>query len=121
MSALPIRSAFAEQSTDEKYCQAIVAVIATAARPPTHEDEYFCWPYTKKEGFVVVSVRSRHPAPAGAAPNWAGSNLVGYYAIKPQNGAIFEWDFAEDKPALSKVGACRRVRSLARPQTVCVP
>lgn len=45
-------------------------------------------------GYYVFAIRSNYPAPKGAGPDWVGSALVGWYAVRQSDGQVRDWDVA---------------------------
>jgi hypothetical protein len=46
------------------------------------------------DGYYVFALRSNYPAPKGAGPDWVGSGLVGWYAVRISDGQVRDWDVA---------------------------
>ena len=92
--------ACASEISSASACRRLKATVAERQSPRYGINEYHC-ELAKGEGhgrYFVFALRSNHPAPPGAPLDWAGSSLVGWFAVSRANGAVFEWDLAAVAP-----------------------
>jgi hypothetical protein len=61
-------------------------------------NDHYCELGYVSQSYYVLAFRSRHPEPPGAGPDWVGSNLVGWFAVRRSDGAAVKWDMAKDGP-----------------------
>ena len=87
----------APRVSSESACARIksrVAQLQSAAHGP---DEYRCeltHEGSKGSGryYYVFGLYSNFPAPPGSSSDWAGSSIVGWFAVSRSTGKIYHWD-----------------------------
>lgn len=62
--------------------------------------DYYCELRNVSRRYYVFALRSGHPETPSAGPDWVGSNLVGWFAVRRSDGAALEWDMAKDAPGV---------------------
>jgi hypothetical protein len=85
--------------TMQSACGRLRTVISKRLGASHGPDQYRCEDAaTGVNGYYVFALRSNYPAPKGAAPDWVGSGLVGWYAVRVTDGQVQDWDVANLKP-----------------------
>jgi|GEM_PF-1396885 hypothetical protein len=56
------------------------------------EGKYYCWLYSTSKKYFVFQLHYHFDVPR----DWVGSDLVGYYAVRKNDAAIFEWNLGDD-------------------------
>src|SRR5436190_13103166 len=98
VNALLMGSAIAKGvSSQAEACKLLIRAV----KPPTPRADphapYYCELYRKSPHYYVFALRSKRPAPVDSSADWVGSSLVGHFAVRRNDGAVLEWDFAADK------------------------
>lgn len=76
-------------------CDHLRTVISRQLGAKHGDDEYRCEDAQMgPKGYYVFSLRSDYPAPKGAGPDWVGSGLVGWYAVRESDGQVRDWNIA---------------------------
>lgn len=76
-------------------CDHLRTVIGKQLGAKHGDDEYRCEEAQMgPNGYYVFSLRSNYPAPKGAGPDWVGSGLVGWYAVRESDGQVRDWNIA---------------------------
>jgi hypothetical protein len=77
-------------------CDRLRGVISKQLHPEHGAAEYRCDEAMTDlaAGYYVFALRSNYPAPEGAGAGWAGSSLVGWYAIRISDGKVLDWNVA---------------------------
>lgn len=79
-------------------CDALRLLISKQLHASRGLDEYRCDDTQPgPPGFYVFALRSNYPAPEGAPPNWVGSALIGWYAVRKTDGQVRDWDLGNEK------------------------
>jgi len=100
VSALSSGSVAADPVTSQAdACKILTNAAERIVRAPKHPDEFFCQSHASLAEYYVFSLRSRSPTPPGAGPDWVGSNLVGWFGVRRRDGAVMEWDIADEVAA----------------------
>lgn len=76
-------------------CDHLRTVISKQLGARHGDDEYRC--EDAKMGpkdYYVFSLRSNYPSPKGGGPDWVGSGLVGWYAVRESDGQVRDWNIA---------------------------
>jgi hypothetical protein len=81
-------------------CAVLTNAVPKHLRLRNAPGDYYCELRNISRRYYVFSFRSRHPEPPGASPEWVGSNLVGWFAVRRNDGAALEWDIANDGPGV---------------------
>jgi hypothetical protein len=95
--AVPKPGWCAPSTLQDRACDQAIRSVGKYVAPAKHKHEYYCSLHEQKAGYFVFRVSSRYPKPADAGLEWAGSNLLGYFAVSRANGNVYNWDIAEDK------------------------
>ena len=95
LALLSFASADAAMSRD-RACEVVTTAAERHARA-NKPSQYYCEPHTTSASYYVFAVRSSNPPPA-ENPNWVGSSLVGWYALRRKDGAVVEWDIVDEVP-----------------------
>ena len=96
--AAPIGNESNGALTMQSACDRVRAAISKRLDASHGADEYRCEDAEMgPNGYYVFALRANYPAPKGAGPDWVGSGLVGWYAVRASDGQIQEWDVANLK------------------------
>lgn len=81
-------------------CDHLRVVVSLKQHAVHGANEYHCDSGGENfaKGYYVLALRSNYPAPKDAGSNWAGSSLVGWYAVRASDGQVRKWNVAEFKP-----------------------
>lgn len=93
--AFPVGGEPRKAPTMKTACEQLRTAISKRLGASHGADEYRCEDgQNRADGYSVFALRSNYPAPNGARPDWVGSGLVGWYAIRVSDGQVREWDVA---------------------------
>jgi hypothetical protein len=109
--AFPGFAMAARVTSDAEACAVLMKAVPGHVQLRSAPSDYYCELRNASQRYYVFAFRSRHPEPPGAGPDWVGSNLVGWFAVRRSDGAALEWNMAKDGPgavfASAKVGATK--------------
>lgn len=84
--------------TRKAACDYLRLAISKRLKASHGIDEYRCdATEARPAGYYVFAIRSNYPAPNGAGPDWVGSALVGWYAVRQSDGQVRDWDVANQR------------------------
>ena len=97
--AFPVFAVARPIASETEACAVLTEAVPPHAQLRNAPADYYCELDNSSSRYYVFAFRSRHPEPPGAGPNWVGSNLVGWFAVRRRDGAVFEWDITNLRPA----------------------
>ncbi len=92
MSSRPLRAAGIDGA--DTACTQLLAAAALEFRTKRADELYCQMPPHIQSGYYFFRLRGRYPAPPHADADWAGSNLMGDFAVRRRDGAVFYCDDA---------------------------
>ena len=87
-------------ASEAEACAVLTSAVPKHVQLRNAPTDYYCEPRNVSRRYYVFAFRSRHPEPPGAGPEWVGSNLVGWFAVRRNDGVAIEWDMAKDGPGV---------------------
>jgi len=84
-------------ATEEEACDQLLNAARRhhLAAQPASSGHYACAPTSSHaQSYFQFGL---HYAVDGLPPDWVGSDLVGWYAVRRSDGRVFEWNIAEDE------------------------
>jgi len=96
--ALPGVAIAGRVASEAEACAVLTKTVPEHVQLRNASNDYYCELRNVSRRYYVFVFRSRHPEPPGAGPDWVGSNLVGWFAVRRIDGAALEWDMAKDSP-----------------------
>jgi len=103
--ALPGLAIAGRVRSEAEACAVLTKVVPEHIQLRNVPSDYYCELRNVSRRYYVFAFRSRHPEPPGDGPDWVGSNLVGWFAVRRNDSAALEWDMAEDAPGVVFYGA----------------
>lgn len=96
--AFPSFAEAGQVASEAEACAMLTEAVPAQRQRPNAPADYYCELDSVSSRYYVFAFRSRHPEPPGAGPNWVGSNLFGWFAVRRLDGAVLEWDIANLRP-----------------------
>lgn len=85
--------AFAEPISADDACSRLLDYADRHGIKDVHADGFSCRAGEREGRYFIVDL---HQAFKDGPPEWVGSTLLGWYAVRIKDGAIFEYDMANE-------------------------
>ncbi len=105
---LPAHAASTPTPAEQAHCRLIAKTAFALRIIHTPPDDIECYVSDLTRKYRVYRLGALHPAPPDAGPDWVESNLVGFYAIRRRDGAVVEWNNADEAPERVLSGKFKR-------------